>query len=262
MPDGVWPMKKLFALTTVMWWIALVSFAQAQAALPEWYEYQQNAPIVVEEVLVVEGQNGLPNSDATSRNEYFSQDGSSDRTESVRNRIRAYERLRADGRLSFDPSEVAPLFETGVATTNARRMIDSKVEPFVVGFGAERTNRFRDVAMLIGMREEFLPNDKNLTDQLQRPPTLDPNSAICSGVFVSDQTILTAAHCICQLGLGTASVRGRYALMWGSDLKNFQKNIRINEPVGVLPISLNLTPITMDPNFCQVFNAIRTDQWP
>lgn len=227
--------------------IAALTWATAawpQADWQTWQDRVRTAPIELSDAREV------PDGEGGTR---IREDFSGDLRVDADNYSRALANVLARGPALRDLNEVAPLFESGVASANIQRMTDANVEVFVVGDNAERTDRFRDVVIILKTKTPFPASPT----QLLRPPNPDATGGICSGVFVSDATILTAAHCVCDLGLETETGRELTAIGWGRDfhqLVRLPTSFRVSQP-NFAPLSRDTPPVTMNPRFCELFRA-------
>ena len=167
--------------------------------------------------------------------------------------LAVFEALKAMGGGAVPASETAPLFATGVARENLEEMRRGENVPLVVGSTARFTDSFRDTVLLMKLTQPY-PSDTVLPN-LSRI-TFDFGATICTGVFVSDATILTAAHCICDFGLDAQAERARTIAIWGGDFRQFSdpRSYDADQP-DLAPLSGALPAVTMNPQFCEIFRS-------
>lgn len=139
-------------------------------------------------------------------------------------------------------------------------------EPFVVGDGAKHTTRFRDVVMLMKMDQPVVPVDpdpdatkpeRDWARQYGAFTDFAPEEGFCTGVFVSDGTILTAAHCVCSLGLFNEAGRSTTMALWGFD---FGTSWVRHGPMTASPLDSTAEPVLYDSLFCERLSATRQVQ--
>jgi hypothetical protein len=142
------------------------------------------------------------------------------------------------------------------ALANMLRPPPGEVTPFVVGIGARAVGsnadatgqRFRETVAILQTRG-VEPGGAAL-------------SGLCTGVLVSDLTVLTAAHCICDLGLlsaegrSTAVVvhdavadRGSRYLLNGSEFSN-NPGLIATQAARSSRVDAAHQPALLDPAFC------------
>ncbi|MEO1025893.1 MAG: trypsin-like serine protease [Pseudomonadota bacterium] len=129
-------------------------------------------------------------------------------------------------------------------------------EPFVVGGGATVTRKFRDVVMLMKTKDAIEYDTSGPVSTFERNyGTIEPfapKEGFCTGVFVSDATILTAAHCVCALELFNPAGRQTTMVMWGFDSGEQWVH---TDPIRASRLDASASPELFDPLFCERFAA-------
>lgn len=153
---------------------------------------------------------------------------------------------------------LSEFLDLGRSETSVRDVIESEVDLLVVGASSERTNGFPDVALLIKTSAPVLEEDlREFNDLFNREPItrrFAPERGICSAVFVSDTTLLTAAHCVCLLRLDTELGSSETMVLWGDDVYELGKGRQFSpQPYNHAALSIEFLPELRNPQICDVF---------
>lgn len=141
--------------------------------------------------------------------------------------------------------------EDPTALANARDLQPSNFEPRVVGVGARPANaRFRETVAILQ------------TADMSGPSGL---SSICTGILVSDLTVLTAAHCVCNLRLTSPAGRRSARVAYGAFADRAESfTVTLGDPQSQFAlrfssaVDIEISPLLYNPNFCTAQESGRT----